>query len=352
MASLDFQNENRVFREWYARKYPTLRAAEKTFRNLIQLLLSDVDEMPQPKVVSRLKDRDECIAKFQRKYQTYLEKAEIDYEIQPHVTDLIGIRVICLYESNVPQVVSILKQNFKLLDETDKTAELVSEDDKFGYKGQHLDLKLNLDRTGLLEYRNFFDLQFEVQVRTIVQDAWSEIDHKLKYKKDLPSALKRRVFILAGLFELADREFDDIRKETQKLVTAELEKDSSGQAIEQPLDPFNFLRLMRAYFPNYNFHEDKVEGFIEDIRACNPSVTINDLEQAMQINFDRIEEYRNWCLENLGKNLNPYTEIRHIMYRFKASIYDDLMFFSAKNRFSKWDIDGTIFNNKDYTGAS
>ncbi|MGZ7142680.1 hypothetical protein ACXWOE_09685, partial [Streptococcus pyogenes] len=42
----------------------------------------------------------------------------------------------------------------------------------------------------------------------------SVLDHKIKYKKSIPGQLKRRINVLAALFELADREFRQIRDAT------------------------------------------------------------------------------------------------------------------------------------------
>ena len=50
--------------------------------------------------------------------------------------------------------------------------------------------------------------------RTIIQDSWSVLDHKIKYKKSIPGSLKRRINVLSALFELADREFRQIRDAT------------------------------------------------------------------------------------------------------------------------------------------
>jgi len=346
MASSDFETESRNFIEWHAQSYPILRAAEKTYRNLLNLLLSGISTLPQPKIISRLKNRDECITKFQRKYLSELNSKKSNYEIKDHITDIIGIRIICLYESNIDVVVAKLKSNFQLLDETNKTKELQSQDDKFGYKGQHLDLKLNNKRSNLPEYENLKNFSFEVQIRTIAQDAWSEIDHKLKYKKDLPKPLKRRVYNLAGLFELADREFDSLREETAKLVTAELEKDENGNPIEQQLNPFNFLKLVNAYYPTYHFLEERIEEFVDNIRDTKIDVTINEVEEAMKKHFKKIDEYRTWCLENVGRNLNPYTEIRHVLYLYNNGNFNDIMFNTSKKRLNNWMVEGTIFSKK------
>lgn len=339
MSSLDvkdFDIKRENFKEWYAQTSPALRAAEKTYRNLLRLLISSISTLPPPKIISRLKKRDECVAKFQRKYLSKLDLKEGDYEIQYHVTDIIGIRIICLYESNLDTVADQLKSNFELVSEANKTKELQSQDDKFGYKGQHLNLKLNNKRSNLPEYENLKDFSFEVQIRTIAQDAWSEIDHKLKYKKDLPKHLKRRVYILAGLFELADREFDSLREDTEKLVTAALDKDKQDNTIKESLNSFNFLKLVHEYYSKYNFIEYKIEEFVDSIREVKQNVTINEVEDAMKKHFNTIDQYRDWCLKNIGRNLNPYTEIRHVLYHYNNDDFNDIMFSTAKGRFNDW----------------
>jgi len=76
MASLDFENEKALFRDYYNDNYQLLRDAEDFFRSLLSSLVSRVDDLVKPTVVSRLKDREECIRKFSLKYQTRLEQAK------------------------------------------------------------------------------------------------------------------------------------------------------------------------------------------------------------------------------------------------------------------------------------
>src|SRR6266568_2887942 len=180
-----FEEREAAFREYYSANQQRLRAAEKTFRNLVQLLLSDIS-MEEPKVDSRLKDRNECIRKFKLKYLDEVERQGEMYHIQDNITDLIGIRVVCLYETEIPAVEQVINDNFEILSTTNKTKSLMDQVDAFGYKGLHLDVRLNGDRRQFPEYKKFDDLRFEIQIRSIVQDAWSEIDHKLKYKKQIP----------------------------------------------------------------------------------------------------------------------------------------------------------------------
>ena len=167
----DFLEKKELFKEFYVTNYSKLLNAEKSFRNLIHLLLSNTSEISTPKVHSRLKERNEVIDKFNLKYRKTLEEKEADYNIRDHITDLIGVRVICLYESDIEKVVSVLKKNFQTLDITDKTNQLLQQKNQFGYKGVHLDLCLTKDRKKLPEYKGIEGFKFEVQVRSIVQDA-------------------------------------------------------------------------------------------------------------------------------------------------------------------------------------
>src|SRR5438270_659912 len=136
MASLSFAQELLAFQLYYRTNYQTLLDAEVQFRTLIASLLAQVGSFAEvPKVISRVKAEAECIAKFQRKYQTPLEKQQMPYEIKDYITDLLGVRVTCLYESDVPEVARVLSENFRSLGVTDKIAKLESTDDAFGYRG-------------------------------------------------------------------------------------------------------------------------------------------------------------------------------------------------------------------------
>ena len=90
-----FNEAKRDFKEYYGTHVPDLQAAEKAFRNLIVLLLRN-EEFPEPKVSSRIKDREGSITKFELKYRQEAEQSSIPYKIQDYITDLIGLRIVCL----------------------------------------------------------------------------------------------------------------------------------------------------------------------------------------------------------------------------------------------------------------
>jgi tetratricopeptide (TPR) repeat protein len=107
-----------------------------------------------------------------------------------------------------------------------------------GYQSKHLLVKLGEDRSSLVENEEFVDLVCEIQVRTILQHAWAEMEHDIQYKNDeeIPLDLKKRFSALSGLLELADREFQNIQLDSDQLKTtvkATLIDDLTQQGLSE-----------------------------------------------------------------------------------------------------------------------
>lgn len=342
MPSLSFDQEKTNFREYYNENQSLLEGACASYKTLVSLLLADNDNFPNPAVTGRVKSREECIAKFALKYQKQCEEEKKPYEIKDYITDMVGARIVCLYESDINSIRNILADNFEVIEVSDKIASMESNDDTFGYKGLHLDLKISPNRLQLPEYKRFVNLPFEVQIRTTVQDAWSVLDHKIKYKKTIPPILKRRINRMAALFELADQEFQNIRDET-----ANLEKQSQTEMTDakkpnksdielSKLTPFTFMPLAEKIFPTYRFESYKVDGFVHELTEVNASVTSNDLESAIKTHKSEIDSYCQYQMERFANRLNPYTTIRHYLYLHDKDKYQKLLFELQRGNFDRW----------------
>ena len=336
MPSLDFESEKNVFREFYNEKHDTLEAAKGAFIAIINSILAD--DYAISAVTGRVKDRDESIKKFALKYQSKLEEDEEEYEIKDHITDLIGLRVVSLYESDVEKIKDVLAEEFEVIEITDKIKDIESKESSFGYKGLHVDLKLKEPRNSMREYSRYSDFRFEVQIRTIIQDAWSVLDHKIKYKKSIPLPLKRRINTLAALFELADREFYSIREKTIKATEEEKEKVKTETPSEsEELNVFSFLAIADDLFPGYEFHSYKVDGFVSEILSYG-DITPSQFKKMIDENFAYIELYKNSIEETPTRKhaFNPYTELRHVMYQTDNEKYQRALYDSQRKKFTEW----------------
>ena len=333
MASLDFEKEKAAFREFYAENQKLFLDAESFFRSLIASLILNAQTVTSPTVISRVKDREEAIKKFSRKYQSHLEETKEPYEIKDHITDLIAVRVICLYEDEMQKIAQILYNNFNVIEITDKIKALESTEDAFGYKGLHMDLKINDMRKSLPEYSPYADLLFEVQIRTIIQDAWSVLDHKIKYKKSIPARLKRKINALAAQFETADQVFVTIRNESQALEeTTSVIPTKAVPSKKAPLDVFQFLAIAKELFPGYDFFPQFADGFVLEILQRNPELTFSEFCTAINETHTTVDKYKSESLYPM----NPYTVIRHALYLSDRKNFHLLLFDRQRDNFEEW----------------
>ncbi|MEI8086135.1 MAG: hypothetical protein WCG93_07960 [Paludibacter sp.] len=134
------------------------------------------------------------------------------------ITDLSAIRIIACVENDLSKISKLIESIFEIDydNSIDKSKSLGT--DKVGYRSIHYVARLPSRLTKLPEYRKFKNLRFEIQIRTLLQHAWAEIEHDRNYKFSgkLPEDLTRRLKVLAGVLELADREFNQIANEVEK----------------------------------------------------------------------------------------------------------------------------------------
>ncbi len=305
------------FKVWYGNQLPYHDAAVLFFCELIATI---------PKVEhinGRTKSLDECISKFKRKYLPLIKSDENNSKIGDYLTDLIGIRAVCYYSDEVYEIRRRLKKYFREIEITDKSNLLEKTDDKFGYKSLHLQLVLKNRLEDVAEAHRFMNVTFELQIRTVIQDAWSVLDHKIKYKNSIPQNLKRRINRLSALFEIADDEFLNIQKEIsqqERKINSRLKK---GGKIEKTkaLDVFRFLFVALKFFPGYNFIEYKVDGFVQEILVQKTDFTEGELDEALNRNLSHV----NAIEKQIKQSLNPYTKIRYCLYKSNMRDFDRIL---------------------------
>lgn len=143
-----------------------------------------------------------------------LESAPGKYAELTDVTDLAGVRVITYFPDEVDRIGTIVRREFDVDwgHSIDKRQQL--DPDRFGYLSLHYVVAQSSSRTLLPEYRRFEGYRAGLQLRSVLQHTWAEIEHDLGYKttRSIPRDLRRRFSCLAGLLELADNEFAAVRE--------------------------------------------------------------------------------------------------------------------------------------------
>lgn len=160
-----------------------------------------------------------------------LEKTGKHYSKLDEITDISGLRIITYFEEDVQAVAKMIEQEFNVNQQLSVNKQDLLDPDRFGYVSIHYIAKLTESRSKLTEYKRFASCQCEIQIRSILQHAWAEIEHDLGYKSKLavPKQIQRRFSRLAGLLEIADVEFNQIRLNIEKY-----EKEVPSQIIKSP----------------------------------------------------------------------------------------------------------------------
>lgn len=198
-------NEVTIIEE-YKKLHSLYQKLETQCLSLIKELFKD-QKIKIHTIASRLKTKESLKGKILNKSEKYQKLTDI--------TDLVGIRIIALFEDDVQKIENIIKDEFLIDPENSEDKFIKLNPNEFGYRSVHYICSVNDARASLPEYKSISKLKFEVQIRSLLQHAWAEIEHDLGYKNegDLPSKLQRDFFRIAGLLELADMEFVRIRKE-------------------------------------------------------------------------------------------------------------------------------------------
>ena len=134
--------------------------------------------------------------KLEESMKEKLERKNLPITLESALTkvyDAVGIRIICSYIDDVYEIVDMLKKynDLKVIKEKD----YIKNPKENGYRSYHIVFQLLLDIAG--EMKPVF---FEIQIRTIAMDFWSNLEHQIKYKKDI----KNQEIIVKELKRCAD----------------------------------------------------------------------------------------------------------------------------------------------------
>jgi ppGpp synthetase/RelA/SpoT-type nucleotidyltranferase len=139
------------------------------------------------------------------------------------IFDLVGSRVIGYSNYDVENIFELIKNNFLVHKIEDKQLRLGKAG--IGYQSIHIIASLKDGFSVLAEqekFERFKDIRFEIQVRTLLQEAWAAINHKKSYKFNgfLPDKIERKLYLFSAVTELLDDELEGITQEILKLVSS------------------------------------------------------------------------------------------------------------------------------------
>lgn len=212
---------------------PELWARGRVIEARLGELITRDAQLKLHSITLRVKRRESLAGKLARPDRTYGGLWD--------VTDLVGLRVITYFEDGVDRVGELIESMLPVdfTSSIDKRRERGASE--FGYRSLHYVCRLGADGDSPLPR----EARFEIQVRTMLEHAWAEIEHDLGYKtrEAVPVVARRRLSRLAGLLELADQEFVAIRSELEGYAAA-LPQRIADDADSIPVDRLSFDALL------------------------------------------------------------------------------------------------------------
>jgi len=284
-------------KEYYSRNIDNYILVAKKIEDLIKDLVKN-DNIQVLSVNSRVKNID-----------SYLKKAEKYKNPKTDIMDYIGIRIITYVINDMEKISDIIKREFNIDESNSKNKSEELGNNIMGYRSMHFIASINNTRGSLAEYVVCKDCVFEIQIRTIFQHSWAEIEHDRNYKYSgvLPDNIKRRINLLSAVLESVDNEFNTISLEIDnyvKNVNIEIGKNNLNN-IE--LNSTSLSEYFASKYAKYNLNDTQSEIVIKELKNFGIK-TLKGIEDIM--NQENIEEILN---SSYGMNLVGFFRLLMIL---------------------------------------
>ena len=159
---------------------------------------------PIEQVSGRVKSLRSILEKMQRKHIP-MDKMEEEIE------DIAGIRIICQFEEDIDTVASIIRSRSDMTVKSEKN--YLKHIKQSGYRSYHM-----LVTTPVFLSDSIIDTKVEIQIRTVAQDFWATLEHKMHYKfeGDGPDYITKELRECARYVAELDTRMEELNNEIQK----------------------------------------------------------------------------------------------------------------------------------------
>lgn len=257
---------------------------------------------------SRVKGTDSLKEKVLR--NGYYKKYKTSKELMDNLSDLIGIRIECRFIEDEKKIYKLLKNHFNKQDE-----------DGYYYNSANKNIKLELvgeqpqiQKNGFEIFRidgvyNFNEeaINFELQIKSLVNIFWGEIEHKVIYKnnnytlgdefiKNIMISIKKNLFMIDSQLLAIDNQFNKLNATDPTVRKDQIQKV-----------------LSKIIYDIYSMKMKNSIGFIVDFReSCDTIIKYIFRSN----NAEKLDDYS----ETLLKTLNRLNDISKNKVSFKREI--------------------------------
>jgi ppGpp synthetase/RelA/SpoT-type nucleotidyltranferase len=233
---------------------------EKLAEYIVHLIWDDPSSPKESlhTIIYRIKDNVRLIEKIdEENKQLGVEAAPITQKnFQERVGDLLGIRLICLRLSDIKRVEAYLellaeekilhfitrpdhKRSFVLPIDPGESIPAGLDLRYSGYSSTHYQVKLGENSNATNEIK---ELQVEFQLRTILEEAWGEIDHKYRYVHnrsgdELPEYIHTGFYNLSAYLQAAALQAEHLCRQAESYRFSRKRKAKRKSAASVAVEP-------------------------------------------------------------------------------------------------------------------
>ncbi len=246
----------------YRKKQPVFEKLRSIVTERLQQSL-DENNIIVAGVDSRIKTEESLTGK--------LELKGYKYRTLDDITDILGVRVVTFFSDEVDVIAAMAEKLFVIDWDNTVDKRKMLEIDRFGYMSLHYICRLPKTICDDPAMPELNEIRFEIQMRSVLQHVWANIQHDMGYKTDveIPREYQRSMTRLAGILELADEQFSQIRKDITEYRRKVQSLVASGNFDEVPfngdtfrsfiaLDPFKRLVDKMAAINQAEVYEDSL----------------------------------------------------------------------------------------------
>lgn len=171
---------------------------------------------PIEHIKTRIKSPESIIRKLERKGLGITYNNMVNY-----LNDVAGIRIICSFLQDIYRIVDMFEKSsdLKIIEEKD----YIKNPKVSGYSSYHLIVLVPVSfSTGNV------DVKVEIQIRTIAQDFWASLEHKIKYKyeNEVPREISGELIECATIINQLDKKMSYLGNGTVDELTESMKKDN------------------------------------------------------------------------------------------------------------------------------
>jgi ppGpp synthetase/RelA/SpoT-type nucleotidyltranferase len=241
------------FLAWYTGGQAERQLAAVALQRYVGQVLADSNLRPMV-VTARAKTLESVRSKLLRKpYKN--PRAQL--------TDRLGVRVILYHAREVDAVAKLLRSKVQVREADSLDKRLALGPREFGYRSIHIVGSLPSAMTAAPQFRSLGKQIFEIQIRSLLEHVWAEIEHEVVYKSgaNWPVRTKRRFAAIAAVLELLEHDFDQLEESAGRLVDEAHAALLQRMDARRPLDVPTMYALLEILRPEgLSFRDSRTAG--------------------------------------------------------------------------------------------